>query len=558
MSLPHLSSPIESIVVSPGGAAYGIRLADNSTMVISTLDHNPIFNVSGVQVPPPTTTKEAWKGPHASKLHGRRYPAVASRLNPYHILSATPSVVSTRNGPSQSTSKSYLQTIDTRHGTQVAKQALVRTKVTDLSLGPEGNVIDEPNVVLLRGSSDGKWLATVEEWMPPLSDTIDVDFTMEQARLTQKAGFETCLKFWLWNEDTKSWDLSTRFDKPHCSDANVDPSACHILDLLELPSSIGFVTVGVDGKVRVWKPRVRTRNASDVKERAGRALYTWSCRRAVYLPVSEIVSDGICRMAISHDDSLLVTAHQHNDRSITHLVNLNDGEIKMTRCNFFSGKLKGAGVVGRFLVLLADQLNVWNLVDDKLQYAINLRTSHYFARGSPEIYLAIDQIHETFAIAFSTSERVSKVTVFSPAAPALIFDGQAHQDREVVALIPATHQKGYHVIDSSSEITTITPRPVNTIATTEDSEESLQAPSSSRLNITLAPQPLKQSGKESDAGIPLRLHNASHEDDAVHIRQEDISRLLRSEDPLSMPSVATLFERVALYIGGRKESRPSI
>ena len=47
--LPHLSAAIESLAVSPKGTLYALRLSDNSVIVLSTAELEPIANIVGLQ-----------------------------------------------------------------------------------------------------------------------------------------------------------------------------------------------------------------------------------------------------------------------------------------------------------------------------------------------------------------------------------------------------------------------------------------------------------------------------------------------------------------------------
>lgn len=171
--LPHLSATIESIVVSHDGSSYAIRLADNSTMIISTSELQPTFNVSGILLPSRSHVSSAThrhvKPPEKveQKLIYRRPAVTSSEGGPSNVLLAVPAALPSSVGIPPSLSASYLQTFDPKLGYQISRQALTRTKITDLNTGPDGHVIDEPNVVLLQVSHDGNWLATVEEWIPP-------------------------------------------------------------------------------------------------------------------------------------------------------------------------------------------------------------------------------------------------------------------------------------------------------------------------------------------------------------------------------------------------------
>ncbi|KAL8868203.1 MAG: hypothetical protein Q9174_005141, partial [Haloplaca sp. 1 TL-2023] len=162
--LPHLGAPLEGIVVSPSGSSYAVRLADNSAMIVSTAELKPTFSVAGIQHP--TIMSNQPQLPHVPTVDAPEQKSQERRLQPpivsapAGLLCAVPSTVSSRVSSMVPQNAAYLQTLDLRSAAQVSKQALTRTKATDLNLGPESNTIEEPNVILMQSSSAGEWLAT--------------------------------------------------------------------------------------------------------------------------------------------------------------------------------------------------------------------------------------------------------------------------------------------------------------------------------------------------------------------------------------------------------------
>ena len=202
--LPHLGAAIESIVVSPFGSSYGVRLSDNSAMVLSTSELRPTFSIAGIQIPAlqqarlplpfvPTVTAAAQK---KSTLQNFRFPACTSFSSPGRLLLAVPPAILKQNLSTTPLNASYLQTFDVGAAHQVSRQALTRTKVTTLNMGPESNILEEPNVTHIQTSSDGQWLASVDRWMPPKRD-LD-RFAFDQEKLLEEINYsdEIYIRFW--------------------------------------------------------------------------------------------------------------------------------------------------------------------------------------------------------------------------------------------------------------------------------------------------------------------------------------------------------------------------
>ncbi|KAL8857158.1 MAG: hypothetical protein Q9198_010734, partial [Flavoplaca austrocitrina] len=277
-TLPHLGAPIEGIVISPSGASYAIRLADNSAMIVSTAELKPTFSIAGVQSTD-TNSLEHMKLPYIATVDSSPENMVRPRtLRPLAVnssiglLCAIPSTTPSRVPSTVPQPVSFLQTIDTTSAQQLSKQALTRTKVTDLNVGPESNSILEPNVILLQLSQDGKWLATVDEWVPPKRDLAFFSYDDDQAIEEQDGRREIYLKFWSWHENNKVWSLVSRVDDPHASQSGVVVGKNRVLDLVADPSSTGFATVGEDGVVKTWKASIRQRHNSTVTNKHGHSL----------------------------------------------------------------------------------------------------------------------------------------------------------------------------------------------------------------------------------------------------------------------------------------------
>ncbi|KAH1550290.1 hypothetical protein KXV92_002116 [Aspergillus fumigatus] len=205
--LPHLSSPICNLVVSTTGKAYIVKLADNCIMVLSATELQPYVTITGLQLchqvnkPADAAMPESRVAlqPPAAVLH----PQFHDRL----LVAVPASRQSARNHHS-TTSSCMLQTYDIRTNSQISRQALARTNATTLRISPEGTEIVTPNVSHLGICQDGKWMATIDDWIPRPEDIRALDSTSASSG-SHTLHRETYLKFWRWDEVSNTWKLTT-------------------------------------------------------------------------------------------------------------------------------------------------------------------------------------------------------------------------------------------------------------------------------------------------------------------------------------------------------------
>jgi NET1-associated nuclear protein 1 (U3 small nucleolar RNA-associated protein 17) len=246
--LPHLSSPICNIIVSPNGNSYVVKLADNSVMVLSARELQPSANVTGLQL-----STESYKDSSPRRPCG----AVAT-LHPQHperLLVTVPASYHISQQGQQRPSSAVLQTFDIRANCHISRQALARTNATTLDIGPDGTPIVAPDVRQMDIIQDGKWLATVDSWVPNPQDVEALTFSTQKNDLASSRP-EVYLKFWKWNPSSDSWELVTRIDGPHFSDSR----HATVLGLAARPCSHEFATLGADASLRFWCPTARHRS----------------------------------------------------------------------------------------------------------------------------------------------------------------------------------------------------------------------------------------------------------------------------------------------------------
>ncbi|KAL8778294.1 MAG: hypothetical protein Q9213_007481 [Squamulea squamosa] len=577
--LPHLGAPLEGIVVSPLGTSYAIRLSDNSAMILSTAELKPTFSIAGIHFPyasnfghsqlPYLSTVDY---PDETSVPPRRlyFPAVCG---PTGLLCAVPSATSSRVRSTLSQHASFLQTIDIASTQQMSRQALTRTKATDLNVGPESNSIQEPDTVLMQLSHNGQWLATVDEWVPPKRDLAAQTYDDEQAVEEQDGRREIYLKFWSWDREIKTWSLVSRVDDPHASQTNVVGGRNRVLDLDTDPSSSGFATIGQDGVVRTWKASVRQRHGSTVKNQQGHGLVNWHCRTALPLHPSALPSKPYtgARLAYSLDGSCLAAALTSTSPWTVHFIDPAAGTATTSPYGPYTGSLFGIGIVDRFLVILSDQLDVWNLVTHELAFTYTLSPQRFPSRIlKPQTkQLTVDTARGTFAIALPyvnpDPEEVrtndhSHVIVFEPTDPMPL---ATMITQEPLAILTPMHgQPGYLIIDTAAELRTLTPgRPRRSArmalptppATPPQGLEDIYGRSKKPHNAAT------ETVQELAASFPADLSTLSvepgaEEGDAVVVTQEKLAEVLDCGPAYAMPPVLEMFERVArLYAGSGED-----
>lgn len=567
--LPHLGAAIESIVVSPFGSSYGIRLADNSAMILSTSELQPTFSIAGIQMPAvqqarlplpfvPTVTAATQK---KGAVQRSRCPACTSFSNPGRLLLAVPPATTSKQSPMTPSNASYLQTFDVGAAHQISRQSLTRTKVTTLNMGPESNIIEEPNVTYIQTSSDGQWLASVDEWKPPKGDLEPFGFNQE--RVLEELVFreETYLKIWSWNVETKAWELVSRIDNPHASPSGNPYDQGGVLDLVSDPSSVAFATVGEDGIVKIWKPAIRRRNGLEVKSKDGRSLTAWHCQQTTPLEMSELANqNGLlgAKLAYSQDGSILAAGLQFLKASPIYIIDTYSGEIKRVHTGLYAGPLLGLGIIQKYLVTLSDELCVYDLVDDKLKYGVDL-PAHGLPLGkrSALSHLAIDTKDSLFAMAIPQTAKTgleSRVAIFDPADATPQF--LTYLPSAVTALLSASGRKGFYTIDAAAQVRTITMGQSMPSVPTILPED--QAVPTRGLNQIFGDgqRMLSQGDSSKDAGLTIaKFGSVTQEprienDDAVIVSQDRLAEVFDVGLTYALPPVTQLFEQVAsLYCG---------
>ena len=590
--LPHLSASIDSIVVAADGAAYLIRLSDNSVMILSSTELKPKTYIAGIQarilrlpVSPDirmaSSNKEAQDG-GVSDLQAPVVPATISCLQPSRLLLAVPSSLSTSTSPGVSSGTPYLQTVDLATAHHVSRQALTRTNTTDLNIGPELNKIIEPNVMFIRASYDGRWLATVDEWTPPLQDTQQPGMDEEELWRGCQRRTEVFLKFWSWDSVMKQWELVTREDGPH-SVEDGGPKAGHVMDLQADPTRLRFATVGQDGAVRIWKAKTRRRNNIVLKSGNGEPLMEWFCRQVAYLAEIEMKKDRekfmTARLAWSWDGSVLAASQTRveNDypMALVYLIDPSSGNVRTIRAGLYTGVPACLAFVKHYLVVIGDGLTVWDTVQDQLSYGFTLQPSELAPRQRARmIHVAVDQSQGTFAISLpvvkfgkhhqALTRRLlrdarSELIIFDPAQLEPLYSTSL--PHLITALVCSAG--GYAALDSAGELRVVS-----------DQVRGLDLAMSERLSTLTSGDVVVGGGSQRVKGVVIMAgeeHNdrgdrevdeEEEEEDnddgtlpSVVVRSQDIAAIFDVGPAYALPPMRELFHQVATLVSKKSGSR---
>lgn len=581
--LPHMSATIQNIVVSPFGTSYAIRLGDNSTMVLSTADLKPTAHISGIQaqvmsfrVSPDERVTRIEEERHQKPLM-ERTPALINPANPSHLLLAVGDSQEVNPKSALLRSVPYLQTFDIAASHTLSRQALTRTNVTNKLIAPNAHRISEARVVHMKISYDGKWLATVDEWVPPRRDVMFLGHEGMSLKDEQRKRREVYLKFWKWNDSSKNWDLVSRIDAPHRL-APEDYGAGKVLDLVADRNSLAFSTLGEDGAVCVWRPRVRRRDGVIVRGKGDEPLKSWECEQLISTgkpalrdeisDIAETQHEHGC-LAFSEDGSIIAAALSGKEDGVIYLIDSFNGSITSMRPNLYRGDALTMAFISQYLVIVSDDLLVYDLVLDEPKYEITLNRARglmSLEQRSEMIHLAVDLNSQSFAVAVPTQSSVenwlddglkvspgpiakshTEIAVFSPqhASPLLTQSLSSF----ATALVPAVGAPGYVVLDAAAEVTTLAPKTSQALASMArpladlnlDKEDDAQ-PSGILTNLIENPE---DDIDDEEPAEDVEMAEVDEDDGPPVVSQQQLARVFDIGPAFTLPPIEEMFYQVA-------------
>jgi NET1-associated nuclear protein 1 (U3 small nucleolar RNA-associated protein 17) len=390
--VPRLGAQIIAISQSKSGSLYSVSLSNNKIKIINAADLELKSEISGIQ------SQRLQKPPQvrqAVTLHPQRR---------HLYLSRAPGTI-----------QSYDIQLD-QEGLSLAVAPITHIKQT----GKEKRQVLEPSVTFVSMTSNGNWLATVDEWSNPyaVEDVVTVD---------------VCLKFWAWKG--KQWELVTKIQGPH--EENRLLGLASPTDM----SKEEFATLGAEGLVKIWRPLEGVyRSSTEI---------IWSLCCTVGSTTSSIYSQGA--LIYSLDNSLLLMGIG-NDIFIAAVAS-----SQIVRCLHMGQPISQLAVLGRHVLCLHDDsslISAWDLANGQVIFTDRID------RGYATI--AVNHATSTFALASSSGSK-STIVISSIEQARMIEEGRISLNSTVTGLLssePPTDVPEYISVDESGNIVVISTEPV--------------------------------------------------------------------------------------------------
>ncbi|KAL2166413.1 hypothetical protein VTG60DRAFT_2795 [Thermothelomyces hinnuleus] len=465
--LPHLLASIENIVVSPRGSSYAVHLDDNSTMVLSTAEMKPTMYVSGIQ------SLVLGDRPSKDSLVRRVWRPVDEIATPLvaAINPRSPSQMCLCVGNGQqaslggSLSTPLLQVFDISSFQSVTKHAIARTNPTEANITSDGAPITEPTATKLAFSPDGRWLVSVDEWQPPERDA-DVFLTGSKMPADAcRERREIYLKFWEVGADGQSLELVTRINDAHHTDR-----AETIFDLASDPTSSRFATIGNDGTVRFWTSRMRKRDGLAATGPDGEPLRSWTCSRTVSLPLYEQQDDTIevakneprsGAITFSEDGSILFAAFGPPSGALVVAIDTETGAFRDVVSGMFRGEVRALKSLGSSLIMLSEDLVVYDIVSDELLHSYSLKETSEAAKRLTQ--LAVNYESRSVALVAPIPNQNQEKLKRGTRSELVVFNIDEEEPQLVktfsqliTSVCAAPSSSGFVLVDSAAQIWSVT------------------------------------------------------------------------------------------------------
>jgi NET1-associated nuclear protein 1 (U3 small nucleolar RNA-associated protein 17) len=559
--LPHLSATIENIVVSPRGSSYAVHLDDNSAVILSTAEMRPTMYVSGIQslVLGDRPSKESlvrrvWRP--VDEIAAPLVAAVSPRSPSQLFLCVGNGQQASLGGRSTSTPLLQIFDVSSFHG--VAKHAMARTNPTDANVTSDGVPIVEPTVTKLTFSQDGRWLASVDEWQPPERDA--------DALLTgSKTSAEVCrerreiyLKFWEVGPEDQPLELVTRVNDAHHTDR-----AEAIFDVASDPTSSRFATIGGDGMVRFWSPRLRKRDGLAATGPDGQPLRSWTCSRAISLPIYEQQDDSVeistkttarsGAITFSEDGSVLFAAFGAPSGALVIAIDTETGAFRDVVSGMFKGEIRAIKSLSSALIMLSEDLVVYDIVSDEVLYNYSLKETSDDAKQLTQ--LAVNYESRSVALV-APVPNLTQGKMKRGARSELVILSIDEDEPQLVrtfsqlitSVCAAPASSGFILVDSAAQIWSITEgaeqapllQPLADLGV-DDSAAAGAEPTRGQL--------LLQEGEASDEEMEDADQDVEMEDDddthAAVVAPQRLAEVFNAAPAFAMPPIEDIFYQVA-------------
>ncbi|KAJ1796872.1 NET1-associated nuclear protein 1, partial [Coemansia sp. RSA 2399] len=409
--LPRLGSDILGIAVSPDQMFYAVTLRDNTISVFSAMNRSLVSSLQGLRFAERKASKGALLDAPQHMGAQMRYMARLLDSDPFTTgLVVHPSTRAlVLNGE-----PGHLQVFNhaaDRHLASIEVAAFNRISGT----ADAGTHISQPHVDLVRYSSDGTWMATVD------------------SRRKSETGAVCYLKFWMLDPATQSYRLVSRIDNPHAYGAVRDiafqPTSRRPGSSTSAPVSSSSaaellcVSTGDDCAFRVWELHTVAAAASH-----------WSCRstaqhRGMRPHGAAFSADG-SMLAVTFGSTITLwdasnTINQGNGSSSAPVGTL----VASTHVPTLTG-VAFVGASHYLAAWSAERLDMWNMLTGSVWWTQVMGIQSVFVHQRKALVaVAAYQIPQS---------STASVMVYAPRSPNPLLALQHPGGIEAVALVPSS------------------------------------------------------------------------------------------------------------------------
>lgn len=559
--LPHLSGSIENVVVSNTGSSYVLHLDDNSTMMISTAEMKPVSYISGLQSVVSTAT------PNKDSLVNRVWKAweEATAPIPAAINPRDPSKLHICVGSGQQQSVAgdvpaapWLQTVDLESLTARGRHAIARTHPTFTTVTSKGFPVVEPRVTHIQFSTDGRWLATVDEWLPTARDIGGMAVGIQD--LLKKQRREVYLKFWRVGDGDEPFALVTRINAPHGTGCTEK-----VFDLAARIDTTRFATVGNDGMVRTWRPLVREQDGVRIKGANGEDTHRWTTELEVDLGASaraelaqsaglpDTRTEHTGALAFSEDGSTLFVAYGDWTSGKVNVVDTVTGSIRHVLQDVWSGRVCRLASLGAYLFALSDHMFVMDVISGgDLQFAVELPAFKQASMAKNFLQIAVDRMSGSVAVALP-QDHETDVAVFRPDCDGVPVFIEPIPHR-VISVVSSPTASGFLIIDDAAQAWSLTEtaqrsKAMRLLHSLEDMKLDKQDEKAAIENVVMEAD---EGASDDEAGGRPEVEDVDEMDvdmdwdtHAAVVTKEGLAGIFEAVPAFSMGSVEDLFYRVA-------------
>lgn len=391
--LPRLTGEISDIVVDSSSELYAVRMADNEIVIFSSLDLLSRLQIAGVKAQILSSQQLANDSTAMkSKKTNTNVPVFSCPffINPKTKSSYIPLTYS-----------SLIQVYDTNRDEQVGMITVAPALQTG-KVKVETQIRD-PKVTHVSFTPDGKWMATVDEYIPPSIDP-----------LLSKGDREINLK--IWRNTDGNWVLTTRISAPHGTNVRIS-------NLIAAGSYYNnghaFLTSSEHGGLRLWMPELispeevsnegKISKDAIIKVDKSRLNYSWSVRKDIpgILHTPSRVS-----ASWSTDGSVIVLSLG----GAMYIVDGESFEIKASLPNIVDTSIYQLHIIGSRLVILSQtRLAVYDLINGAQVWSVGITVPELDSQN----LLAVDSSNGLIALAVNNQgkNKIARIIIFSIDTP---------------------------------------------------------------------------------------------------------------------------------------------